>query len=129
MPKRQIETTEAPAAIGPFSQAITSGPFIFCSGQIGADPSTGQLVGGDASEQTHRVLRNLTAVLEAAGSSLDQVVKTGVFLRHFSDFGAMNEVYASYFPEPLPARTTVEVSALPRDALVEIECIAMRADS
>ena len=129
MPKTAIQTTAAPGAIGPYSQAIVAGSLIFCSGQVAMDVATGQLVEGDVSAQTHRVLQNLQAVLEAAGSGLNQVLKTSVFLAHFSDFAAMNAVYAGYFGEPAPARTTVEVSALPRNALVEIDCIALRADS
>jgi len=129
MPKTRIQTTDAPGAIGPYSQAIVAGPHVFCSGQVAIAPATGQLVEGDIRAQTHRVLQNLQAVLQAAGSGLDQAVKTTVFLAHFSDFAAMNEVYATYFDEPPPARSTVEVGALPRNALVEIECIALRAES
>ncbi len=129
MTRTPIKTTEAPGAIGPYSQAIAVGPLLFCSGQVAMDAATGRFVEGDVSAQAHLVLRNLQAVLKAAGSDLDHVVKTNVFLAHFSDFAAMNEVYGEYFSEPAPARTTVEVSALPRNALIEIECIALRSDS
>jgi 2-iminobutanoate/2-iminopropanoate deaminase len=127
MVREPISTTAAPAAIGPYSQAIATGGFIFASGQIALDPQTGQLVGGDIRAQTRRALENLQAVLNAGGSSLDQVVKTTVFLAHLSDFGAMNEVYAQYFPGAPPARSTVPVPELPRGALVEIEAVALRA--
>jgi len=114
----------APAAIGPYSQAIKCGEFIFCSGQIPLDPKTGQVVGSDVATQTERVLENLRGILEAAGSGLFQIVKTTVYLKNMEDFPAMNEVYAKYFPVDPPARATVEVSRLPKDVLVEIECIA-----
>jgi 2-iminobutanoate/2-iminopropanoate deaminase len=121
----RISSTEAPAAIGPYSQAIRCGQFIYTSGQIALDPASGELVGEDVTAQTHRVLQNLEAVLRTAGSSLARVVKTTVFLTRMSDFQAMNAVYATYFKESLPARSTVAVAELPRKALVEIECVAL----
>ncbi|PJF48342.1 MAG: RidA family protein [Chloroflexi bacterium] len=120
-----IHTDAAPKAIGPYSQAIVAGGLVFCSGQVPIDPATGELVPGGIEEQTHRSLCNLKAVLEAAGSGLDRVLKTTVFLQHMGDFAAMNAVYATYFPDNPPARSTVEVARLPRNALVEIECIAL----
>jgi len=125
MQREQITTAKAPAAIGPYSQAIRAGSLIFASGQIPLDPVTGEIVSGDIQEQTRRVLDNLRAVLEAAGSSLAQVVKTTVFLADLADFAQMNDVYASFFSTSVPARSTVQVAALPRGALVEIECIAV----
>ena len=131
MQRTQISTTQAPAAIGPYSQAIRSGQFVYTSGQIALDPASGQLVGEDVQTQTHQVLRSLQAVLNSAGTSLAQVVKTTVFLADMSDFQAMNAVYATYFEsadhpdQPKPARSTVAVAELPRKALVEIECIAL----
>lgn len=120
-----IHTDAAPKAIGPYSQAIVAGGLVFCSGQVPIDPDTGELVPGGIEEQTHRALRNLKAVLEAAGSGLDRVLKTTVFLQNMGDFAAMNAVYAMYFPHDPPARSTIEVAKLPRNALVEIECIAL----
>jgi 2-iminobutanoate/2-iminopropanoate deaminase len=128
MQRTQINTPHAPAAIGPYSQAIRVGQFIHTSGQVALDPASGELVGEDVSAQTHQVLQNLQAVLSSAGASLTSVVKTTVFLARMSDFQAMNAVYASYFQSdrgPLPARSTVAVAELPRKALVEIECIAL----
>ena len=124
MGKNVISTSRAPAAIGPYSQAVSWGGLIFVSGQIPLDPATGQVVGDDAGAQTERVLKNLAAVLEAAGSSLGQVVKTTVFLRDLNDFAKVNEVYARFFSEQPPARATVQVARLPRDVSVEIEVIA-----
>ncbi len=121
----QISTPHAPAAIGPYSQAIRSGQFIYTSGQIPLDPVSGEIVGTDIQSQTHRVLQNLQAVLQGGGASLKSVVKTTVFLIHMSDFQAMNEIYASYFGSVAPARSTVAVAELPRQALVEIECVAL----
>jgi 2-iminobutanoate/2-iminopropanoate deaminase len=120
-----IATEKAPGAIGPYSQAIKAGNMIFCSGQIPIDPATGDFVAGGVVEQAEQVLKNLSAVLEAAGSGLDRVVKTTVFLADMSDFSAMNEVYAKYFGESKPARATVQAARLPRDARVEIDCIAL----
>lgn len=126
MPSRTaISTGDAPSAIGPYSQAIRAGGFLFASGQIPLDPATGQVVDGDVRAQTERVLDNLGAVLRNAGISHDAVVKTTVFLTDLEDFGAMNEVYARYFPAPAPARTTVQVARLPRDVRVEIDVIAV----
>jgi 2-iminobutanoate/2-iminopropanoate deaminase len=128
MQRTQISTTHAPAAIGPYSQAIRCGQFVYTSGQVALDPLSGDLVGDDVQTQTHRVLQNLQAVLTSAGASLSSVVKTTVFLARMSDFHAMNAVYAGYFEDhgnPLPARSTVAVAELPRKALVEIECIAL----
>ena len=119
-----IATENAPGAIGPYSQAVKTGGMVYCSGQIPIDPATGEFVSDDISEQTEQVFKNLTAVLEAAGSGLDQVVKTTVFLADMGDFAAMNEVYGKYFSENKPARATVQAARLPRDAKVEIECIA-----
>lgn len=118
-----ISSQHAPAAIGPYSQAVRVGPFVFTAGQIGLDPATGQLVSGGIRAETERVLENLKAVLEAAGLSLADVVKTTVYLRDLNDFAAMNEVYARYFGEQPPARTTVQAT-LPRGAAVEIEAVA-----
>ena len=120
-----IQTDHAPAAIGPYSQAIKTNGLIFASGQIPIDPKSGQFVEGGIREQTKQVLKNLAAVLEAAGSSLSQVVKTTVFLADMQEFGAMNEVYGEFFKEEPPARATVEAARLPRDARVEIEAIAL----
>jgi 2-iminobutanoate/2-iminopropanoate deaminase len=119
-----IATDHAPKAIGPYSQAVVSNGFAFLSGQIPLDPLSGKLVEGDVAAQTVRVLKNIKAVLEASGSSLAQVVKTTVFLKDMDDFSQMNEIYATYFPNNPPARATVEVSRLPRDVKVEIDCIA-----
>jgi 2-iminobutanoate/2-iminopropanoate deaminase len=119
-----VESKDAPKPIGPYSQAIKSGGFVFCAGQIALDPATGQLVTGDIAAQTERVLKNLSAVLAAAGTDLDHAVKTTVYLKNISDFGGMNEVYGRYF-KTAPARSTVAVAQLPRDALIEIEVIAV----
>jgi len=123
--KKIISTDHAPKAIGPYSQAVVSNGFAFLSGQISLDPSTGQLVAGDISVQTERVLENLKAVLESCGSSLSQVLKTTVYLTDMREFAAMNEVYARYFVKDPPARATVEAARLPRDVRVEIDCIAV----
>jgi len=127
MSKVAIATTSAPAAIGPYSQAIRAGNLIFTAGQVGVDPASQQIVEGGITEQTTRAFENLKAILEAAGSSLANVVKTTVFLKNMNDFAAMNAVYGAYFAPfqvPLPARSTVEVARLPKDVLVEIELIA-----
>lgn len=122
--KEIISTENAPGAIGPYSQAVKTNGMVFCSGQIPIDVATGEFVSDDVAEQTDQVLKNLSAVLEAAGSNLNNVVKTTVFLADMSDFAAMNEVYAKYFSENKPARATVQAAGLPRGARVEIECIA-----
>ena len=123
--KDRIQTDNAPKAIGPYSQAIKANGFIFASGQVAFDPATMQIIEGGIREQTERVLRNLAAVLEAAGSHLDRVVKTTVFLADMNEFAAMNEVYGSFFGDLPPARSTVEVKRLPRDVRVEIDVIAL----
>lgn len=120
-----IATPHAPAAIGPYSQAIRANGFLFVSGQIPVDPATQQLVTNGIARQTEQVLRNLEAILVTAGSSLDKVVRTGVFLKDMSEFAAMNDVYERFFPAAAPARSTVEVSRLPKDVRVEIDCIAL----
>ena len=123
--RERIQTDKAPAAIGPYSQAIRAGGFVFVSGQIPIDPATGEFVKGGVGEQTERVLLNLKAVLEAAGSSLDQIVKTTVFLADMREFAQMNEVYAKFFAGAPPARATVAAAGLPREARVEIEAVAL----
>lgn len=125
MPKQVIITAEAPAAIGPYSQAIRVGNLVFASGQIPLHPQTGEVVGETAAEQARQVLRNLQAVLQAAGASLPDVVKTTIFLTDLGQFAAVNAVYAEFFPENPPARSTVQVAALPRGVQVEIEAIAV----
>ena len=120
-----VSTAEAPQAIGPYSQAIKAPPFLFVSGQIPLDPATGQMATGDIAAQTHRVFGNLRAILEAGGTSLDRVVRTTVYLADMTDFAAMNEVYATYFGTPAPARATVQAARLPKDARVEIDVIAI----
>ncbi len=133
MPQKSIiSTTSAPAAIGPYSQAVRLGDLVYTSGQVALDPATGNFLGGDVTAQTERVCENLRAVLNEAGLNLTHVVKTTVFLKDMADFAAMNEVYARYFaPTDIvpPARSTVQVAALPKDAAVEIECIAMAGSS
>jgi 2-iminobutanoate/2-iminopropanoate deaminase len=128
MERRVTTTDRAPKAIGPYSQAISTGDLIFCAGQTPIDPATGKLVAGGIQEQTRRALHNIAAVLEASGSSLARVVKTTVFLADLNDFQAMNAVYAEFFPPPVPppARSTVQVARLPLDARVEIEAIALK---
>ncbi|MDL1902385.1 RidA family protein [Anaerolineae bacterium CFX9] len=123
--KEVIRTSQAPAAIGPYSQAIRANGMLFCAGQVPLDPATGQMVEGGITEQTRRVLENVRGVLEAGGSSFDKVVKSTVFLTTMDDFAAMNEVYAEYFTGDAPARSTVAVAQLPRGARVEIEVIAL----
>lgn len=122
--RRRIASPDAPAAIGPYSQAVVAKGFVFCSGQIGLDPATGEVVDGDVETQTEQVLKNLAAVLAAAGSSLDRVVKTTVYLRDLGAFERVNRVYARFFGTSLPARATVEVSRLPKNVDVEIDCTA-----
>jgi 2-iminobutanoate/2-iminopropanoate deaminase len=124
--RRAIAAAGAPAAIGPYSQGLVVGDLLFASGQIPLDPSTGQLVGGSAAAQTEQVLRNLAAVLAAAGLSFEHVVKTTVYLKDLADFEAVNTVYSRFVPDPPPARSTVEVARLPRDVRVEIDLIAAR---
>ena len=124
--KTVISTTEAPAAVGPYSQAIAAGPFVFCSGQIPLVPETGTLIEGDISSQTERVLQNIAAVLRACGLEMKDVVKTTVFLTDLANFGEMNLVYAKFFPGDSPARSTIQVAALPKGANVEIEAIASK---
>jgi 2-iminobutanoate/2-iminopropanoate deaminase len=125
--RAQVQTNAAPTAIGPYSQAIRAGALVFTAGQVGADPSDGTLADGVAA-QADRALRNLAAVLDAAGSSLERVVKTTIFLTSMDDFAAVNEVYAAHLSPPFPARSTVAVRALPKGALVEIEMVALSAD-
>lgn len=126
--KRIVQTDQAPAAIGAYSQAVIAGDFVFTSGQIARDPATNELVEGDVREQTMRVLQNLMAVLEAAGCSMKDVVKTTVFLQDMNDFAAFNEVYAGFFNDAPPARSTVEAARLPLDVRVEIEAVALIAN-
>lgn len=120
-----VSTKDAPQAIGPYSQAIKASGFVFASGQIPIDPATGSVISGDIAAQTERVMKNLEAILRAAGSSLAQVVKSTVYLKNMSEFAAMNEVYARFFKSAPPARATVEVSRLPKDVLVEVDVIAL----
>ncbi len=122
--KFAVNSPKAPRAIGPYSQAVQVGSWVFCSGQLGMDPKTGRLVPGGIEAQTRQALTNLQHVLEAAGASLDNVVKVTVFLKNMDDFARMNAVYAEFFREPYPARAAVEVAALPKGALVEIEAVA-----
>ena len=121
-----VNTDNAPTPVGPYSQAVVCGGFVFCSGQIALEPGTGALVDRDIESETARVMENLRAVLEAAGSSLERVVKTTIFLRDMGDFARVNEVYGSYFASNPPARSTVQVAALPKGVRVEIECISLR---
>ena len=123
--KKIISTSEAPAAIGPYSQAVRSGNFLFCSGQIPLDPASGQIVSGDIATQTRRVLDNIGAVLKAEGLTFENIMKTTIFLIDLGDFQTVNEVYGSYFQQQPPARSTVQVSALPKGGKVEIEAIAV----
>ena len=127
MTRQAVSTGGAPAAIGPYSQGIAVDGFVFCSGQIGLDPATGELVEGGVEAQAERALRNIAAVLDAAGAAMADVVKTTVFLADIGDFGAVNAVYARHMPDPPPARSTFAVGALPKGALVEIEAIARRS--
>ena len=122
--REAVSTSAAPAAIGPYSQAIRAGSLLFVSGQIPLDPASGVMVEGDITVQTHRVFRNLAGILEAAGSSFDHVLRTTVYLADINDFAAMNDVYGGYFTSPAPARSTVQAARLPKDARVEIDVIA-----
>ena len=123
--KKEVKTDKAPKAIGPYSQGVVAAGFVFCSGQLPLDPVSMQLNTGPVEEQARLVLKNLGAVLDAAGSSYDQVVKTTIFLQDMNDFGKVNEVYAEFFKSPFPARATVQVARLPREARVEIEAVAL----
>jgi 2-iminobutanoate/2-iminopropanoate deaminase len=120
-----ISTPDAPKAIGPYSQAIRSNGFVFVSGQVAIDPATQQVINGDVTAQTEQVIKNLSAILKAAGSGLDKVVKSTVFLKNMGDFAAMNEIYGKHFTGAPPARSTVEAARLPKDVLVEIDVIAL----
>ena len=122
--RHAVSTPSAPKAIGPYSQAIRAGSLLFVSGQVPIDPATGQIINGDIAAQTHRVFQNIGEILKAGGASFDHVVRTTVFLADMNDFAAMNEAYATYFTAPAPARATVQVSRLPKDARVEIDVIA-----
>lgn len=123
--RQAVSTDKAPKAIGPYSQAVRAGPLLFISGQVPIDPATGNLVTGDIAAQAHRVLKNIGEILKAAGASYDAVVRTTVFLADMNDFAAMNEVYAGYFTQPAPARSTVQAARLPKDARIEIDVIAV----
>ena len=122
--RQAVSTPSAPKAIGPYSQAIRAGSLLFVSGQVPIDPATGQIINGDIAAQTHRVFQNIGEILKAGGASFDHVVRTTVFLADMNDFSAMNEAYATYFTAPAPARATVQVSRLPKDARLEIDVIA-----
>lgn len=122
--RQAVSSDQAPAAIGPYSQAIKAGSLLFVSGQIPLDPATGAMVDGDIAAQTHRVFANLKAILEAAGASFDHVVRTTVYLADMNDFGTVNDIYGTYFSSPAPARATVQAARLPKDARVEIDVIA-----
>ena len=126
MTRQVVSTSQAPGAIGPYSQGIIAGELVFTAGQGGVDPATRQIVEGGITEQTRQTMRNLVAILEAAGTSMSRVVKTTVFMQDIKDFAAMNAVYAEFFPQDPPARTTVQVAALPMGILVEIEAIAVK---
>ncbi|MBV8378397.1 MAG: RidA family protein [Verrucomicrobia bacterium] len=124
--KTVISTTEAPTAVGPYSQGIAAGQFVFCSGQIPLEPDTGTLIEGDIRHQTQRVLKNIAAVLRVQGLGMEDVVKTTVFLTDLTDFGEMNSAYTTFFPHDPPARSTIQVAALPKGANIEIEAIAFK---
>lgn len=123
---KTIQTTKAPAAIGPYSQAVEANGFVFASGQLGINPATGEFVEGDVQAQTRQALTNAHAIMNEAGLDLNNVIKTTVFLSDMANFAAMNEIYAEFFSEPYPARSAVAVKTLPKNALVEVECIAVR---
>ena len=123
---KTIQTTKAPAAIGPYSQAVEANGFVFASGQLGINPATGEFVEGDVQDQTRQALTNARAIMNEAGLDLNNVIKTTVFLSDMANFAAMNEIYAEFFSEPYPARSAVAVKTLPKNALVEVECIAVR---
>ena len=123
---KTIQTTKAPAAIGPYSQAVEANSFVFASGQLGINPATGEFVEGDVQAQTRQALTNARAIMNEAGLDLNNVIKTTVFLSDMANFVAMNEIYAEFFSEPYPARSAVAVKTLPKNALVEVECIAVR---
>jgi 2-iminobutanoate/2-iminopropanoate deaminase len=125
MEKRVISSPDAPDAVGPYSQAIEAQGVLFCSGQVGLDPASGELVSGDVSEQTRRAMRNLEAVLTGAGAGFDDVVKVTAYLTDIGDFGTFNEVYGEFFKDDPPARATVGVAGLPKGAVVEVECVAL----
>jgi len=126
MTRRAVSTSAAPSAVGPYSQAIATDDLVFCSGQVGIDPMTGDIVPGGIEAETERVLKNLGAVLDAAGCSFADVVKTSCFLADIADFSTFNAIYARFFPDPPPARSTFQVAALPKGARVEVEAVAMR---
>jgi len=125
MDRKTVQTDDAPQAIGPYSQAVRAGSLIFLSGQIGLDPGTGEMAGGDVAAQMRQVLKNIAAVLEAGGSGLDRVVKSTIYLRRMSDFPGVNEIYGEVFQPPYPARSTVAVAGLPLDAEVEMDVVAI----
>ena len=125
MSKNIIQTSNAPEPIGPYSQAVSSGNMLFVSGQIPLDPQTGDLITGNIEEETHRVMRNIQAILEAGGTDFSQVVKCSIFVKDLNDFSRINQVYGDYFPQQPPTRETVEVNRLPKDVNVEISCIAI----
>jgi 2-iminobutanoate/2-iminopropanoate deaminase len=127
MTRQAVSTSSAPAAVGPYSQGIASGDLVFCSGQLGLDPSTGEMVEGGVEAQAERALRNLGAVLDAAGAGMGDIVKTTIFLASMDDFAAVNTIYARFMPDPPPARSTFAVGALPKGGLIEIEAIARRS--
>jgi len=124
MPRKIINSSDAPQPIGPYSQAVAYNDLLFVSGQIAIDAQSGELVKGNVATQTHQVIMNIASVLKAAGAGLDSVLKTTIYLKNLNDFNQVNEIYADYFVNSLPARSTVEVSRLPKDVLVEIDCIA-----
>jgi 2-iminobutanoate/2-iminopropanoate deaminase len=126
MSRRAVSTNAAPSAVGPYSQAVATDDLVFCSGQVGLDPATGELVGGGVEAETERALKNLEAVLDAAGCSFADVVKTTCFLADIADFATFNAIYARFFPDPPPARSTFQVAAIPKGARVEIEAVAAR---